>query len=430
MAEMKRALMIMLLFAIAVLSGVPSADAATASRRWVDSWEAPAVDSYSIYFSSVANSLTLSYRLGFDFLDQSERLILTTHAGGDEVRVVISNEFGHLPLKISAATVAEQAKGAQVVSSTLVPLTFNHQRSITVPGGGQVTSDPARITVKAFEKLAVSLWLPNLTLSPTGHYDGLQTSYLSTLGSGNQTTSINGAKYTSQTPMRFFVTGVQVLSRAPAKTIVAVGDSITDGGIWGASTANQNARWPDFLQHRLLSEHSSLSVVDAGIAGNQLLHGGPLLDPSGGPSLESRFQRDVLDQPNLGGIILLEGINDIGLEHESEAALIAGYESLAARAHAAGVPIVIATLTPMQGASYADPYVESTRAAVNHWILTQHVFNGVINFAAAVQQPSDHEHLLPAFDSGDNLHPNASGFKAMAEAVSLRMINRLFGGLS
>jgi lysophospholipase L1-like esterase len=377
--------------------------------RWVTGWEAPAV---------VAS--------GPGFSDQTLRMIVTPHAAGSEARVVLSNLFGSRPVTISAATIARQASGPALAAGTVRPLTFQGRRSVTIAAGQQTQSDPAMISLTPFEDVAVSLAFRSPTGSPTNHFNGLQTSYYTPAGSGDQTGSIDGTAFTGGTPSRFFLSAVQVLAPATAKTIVAAGDSITDGGVPEADTVNQNARWPDFLQRRLLAAGSKCSVADAGISGNQVTHSGPPNKVVGGPSLESRLERDVLSQPSLGGIILAEGLNDIGLEGTPADRLIAGLVGIARRARRAGVPIFIATLTPIQGGIYG-PAAEPIRTAVNNWIRSQHVFDGVIDFAKAVQDPSDPARLLPAYDSGDHLHPDARGFAAMAQSINLDALRRIVG---
>jgi lysophospholipase L1-like esterase len=208
--------------------------------------------------------------------------------------------------------------------------------------------------------------------------------------------------------------------------VVALGDSITDGV---GSTLNTNQRWPNDLTRRLLSRRdATLSVVDEGIGGNRLLTGGPCC----GPSALSRFSADVAHQAGASAVIVLAGINDIGWSSRGPAPrgaqnsiaerLIRGYEQIIARAHAAGLKALGCTLTPFHGARYWTPAREVQRDLVNHWILTSGAFDGVIDSARAVADPSDPERLRPAYDSGDHLHPNDAGYQAFADAISLRML--------
>jgi lysophospholipase L1-like esterase len=327
---------------------------------------------------------------------------------------------------ITDATIARRASGPALVPRTVKPLTFGEHASVTIAPGQEVLSDPAAITVAPFEDLAVSLAFGAPTGSPTDHFNGVQTSYYSPVGSGDQTGSLDGRALTEGTPSRFFLTAVQLLAPSPAKTIVVAGDSISEGVI-APDTVNHNARWPDFLERRLLVGGTTLSVANAAISGNEVTHDGPLNQLAGGPSLENRFEGDVLSQPSLGGIIVEEGLNDLALNTASANQLIAGLQSIAQRAHAAGVPVMIATLTPIGGAFYDSPEAEGGRTTVNNWIRSQHVFDAVLDFAAAVQDPSDPAQLAPGYDSGDHLHPNAAGFYAMAQSIDLSALRQIFG---
>jgi lysophospholipase L1-like esterase len=382
---------------------------ATEGARWVTAWEAPAGGAY-----------------GPGFKNQTLRMIVTPHASGTEARVVLSNRFGAGPVTITHATIARRASGPALVPGTVKPLTFGGHESVTIVPGQEVLSDHAAITVAPFEDLAVSLAFGAPTGSPTDHFNGLQTSYYSPVGSGDQTGSLDGRALTEGTPSRFFLTAVQLLARSPAKTIVVAGDSISEG-MMSPDTVNQNARWPDFLERRLLVGGTTLSVANAAISGNEVTHDGPLNQLAGGPSLENRFEGDVLSQPSLGGIIVEEGLNDLALNTASASELIAGLQSIAQRAHSAGVPVMIATLTPIGGAFYDSPEAEAGRITVNNWIRSQHVFDAVLDFAAAVQDLSDPTELAPGYDSGDHLHPNAAGLYAIAQSIDLSALRHIFG---
>ncbi len=335
--------------------------------RWVTAWEAPAVDA-----------------AGLGFSNQTLRLIVTPHTAGTQARIVLSNAFGSRAVTITAATIARRTTGPNLTAGTVRRLTFGGRGSVTIPAGQQVQSDPTTISLAPFEDIAVSLAFGAPTGPPTNHYNGLQTSYYSPVGSGDRTGSLDGTEFTEGTPSRFFLTAVEVLASASAKTVVAAGDSITDGGAPSPDTIDQNARWPDFLQRRLLTAGSSCSMADAGISGNQVTHSRPPSQLVGGPSLENRLDRDVLSQPNLGGIIVLEGLNDILLTTSPADNVIAGLKGIASRAHAERVPVLIGTLTPVRGGLDATPTAEAIRSSVNDWIRSQHVFDGVIDFAKVV----------------------------------------------
>jgi lysophospholipase L1-like esterase len=216
------------------------------------------------------------------------------------------------------------------------------------------------------------------------------------------------------------VDGVSVVAEGRvAGTVVALGDSITDGT---ASTVNANRRWPNDLARRLDARHGpSLSVVDEGIAGNQVLKDSGLA----GVNVLARLDRDVLEQPGARDVILLEGVNDIGASQATADQLIHAYQQVIAQVHARGLRIFGGTLTPFQGAFYWTPAGEQTRETVNRWILTSGAFDGVIDFARATADPANPLVFKPAFDSGDHLHPNDAGYQAMADAVDLnRLLDR------
>jgi lysophospholipase L1-like esterase len=332
--------------------------------------------------------------------------------------------FGNSPLQIGAASIAVACTGAGT-SGPAVPLSFGGQSSILIPVGAEALSDPVRLQVPALRDLAVSVYLPQATGPATQHSDAQQVNYVA---SGDQTLDSSGTPFTTQTQSWYFVDAVDVIGQPnDLGTLVAFGDSITDGF---QSTVNANARWPNDLARRLDAGRATLAVADEGISGNRVLNDSLCC----GVNALSRFDRDVVDRAGAREVILLEGINDIGFSDlpsnpltdpntdVSAAQIIAGYQQIIAQAHAAGLKIFGATLTPFEGSGYWTPTGETKREMVNRWILTSGAFDGVIGFAKAVADPSDPEVIAPQYDSGDHLHPNDAGYQAMANAIPLRLL--------
>jgi lysophospholipase L1-like esterase len=361
------------------------------------------------------------------FADQTLRQIVHTSAGGDRVRVRISNTFGTGPVLIGSAHLALRSSGASIVAGSDRTLTFSGRSSITIPAGGLVLSDSAVLEVPPLSDLAVSIYLPEPAVADTNHALALQTSYIA---SGNVTgaPSLPGAATTASWN---FLTGVDVSGRHRGATVVCLGDSITDGA---NSTPDTNRRWPDVLARRLQDARGELrriGVLDEGIIGNRILHPTePAFGNLFGPAGLARFDRDVLAQAGVRYLIVLLGINDIG--HPGSAAppsdevsaeeIEAGLTQFVSRAHEKGIKVMGATLTPFEGTTiegFYSPEKEVKRQAVNHWIRTSHTYDAVVDFDAAVRDPSHPARMLPAYDGGDHLHPSDLGHQVMGNAVPL-----------
>jgi lysophospholipase L1-like esterase len=361
------------------------------------------------------------------FANQTLRQIVHTSAGGDRVRVRISNTFGAGPVAIGSAHVALRSSGSSIVPGTDRALSFSGKSSITIPAGALVLSDPVALEVPALSDLAVSIYLPVTAVADTNHALALQTSYIAS-GDVTGAASLSGA---TPTTSWFFLTGVDLsLGNRGGASVVCLGDSITDGA---NSTPDTNRRWPDVLARRLQARHelNRIGVLDEGIIGNRILHPTePAFGNLFGPAGLARFDRDVLAQAGVRYLIVLLGINDIG--HPGSAAPLtdevsaeeieAGLTQFVARAHEKGIKVMGATLTPFEDttiAGFYSPEKEVKRQAVNHWIRTSHTYDAIVDFDAAVRDPSHPARMLPAFDGGDHLHPSDLGHQAMGNAVPL-----------
>jgi lysophospholipase L1-like esterase len=358
------------------------------------------------------------------FENQTLREIVHVSIGSDTVRLRLSNAYGKHPVEIGAVHIALRADGPQIVAGSDRPVTFSGRPAVMLPPGALVLSDPVKLNVPEAADVAISIYVPKGATGGGVHYSALQTNYI---GAGDQTAAASLMEPATIASW-VFLTGLDVLAPDSAGTLVAFGDSITDGA---RSTANANRRWPNILAARLLAQHGGhkIGVVDAGIGGNRILHD-PAQNVRFGVNALARFDRDVLAQAGVKYVIVLEGINDLGhagtsapdSETVSAEDVIAGLTQLIERAHEKGIKIFGATLTPFEGttiAGYFSPEKETKRKAINEWIRTSKAFDGVVDFDKAIRDPEHPDRMLSANDGGDRLHPGDAGYKAMGEAVPL-----------
>lgn len=356
------------------------------------------------------------------FTDQTVRLIVHTSIGGNRVRIRLSNELGSTPLTIGAARIGLRAGGSDVAAGTDRALSFGGRAFVTITPGAPAVSDPVELNVPPLSDLAVSLYLPGTVQATTVHQLALQTNYVSLPGNFTAAATLPVQRTIQVWP---FLTEVDVDSAGPA--IVTLGDSITDGT---RSTPDTNNRWPDWLARRLQTErdpvlglNARFGVVNRGISGNRLLSDAP--NTLAGRSASARFDRDVLATAGVRYLVVMIGINDIGNSSPASPVtsedLIAAYRQLILRAHAKGISVIGATLTPFEGAAYYSPEKEVVRQALNNWIRNNDEFDGVIDFDRATRDPAHPPRFLPAYDSGDHLHPNDLGYEAMGNAVPLAL---------
>ncbi len=410
----------MLALAVAAGAALPAATARADKLSWVASWQASPQPTWGTDFLFPSNVPPLLH-------DQSVRQVARISLGGSRLRVVLSNAYGREPVVVGKTTLARpDAKGA-IAAGSLRSVTFGGQEGATILPGASLVSDPVALQVPALAQVAVSIHLPNATPVSTFHWDGRQTTLIAP---GDQTSSATWTKAdaaTQRTTARPLLAGIQVETEQVARAVVVMGDSITDGA---TASLDKDSRWPDFLATRL-ARHG-VAVVNAGISGARLLSDGM------GVNALARLERDVLAQPGVQSLIVMLGINDIswpGTAFAPDAprptldALAAGYRQVVAQAHARGVRVIGATLTPFEGAlpgtplgNYYHPDKDALRQRVNDWIRQSGVFDAVIDFDATLRDSVHPTRIAARYDSGDHLHPGDEGNRAMAEAVDLEAL--------
>jgi lysophospholipase L1-like esterase len=412
------------------VSGIPSgSDLDRKAKQWIGTW-ATAAQPF------IPQSLE-AYR------NQSLRLIVHTSAGGKRVRIKISNTYGDRPLLIGGAHVARRTAEAEIDPRSDRMLKFQGKSSTTVPAGSMVVSDPVEMDVPGLSDLAVSLFLPQPTEARTSHSLAMQTSYVSPeTGDSTAVVKFPVAKAIHSWP---FLTGVDVEASPGSAAVVAFGSSLTDGD---GTTADTNGRWTDVLAKRLQKSAEvklEIGVLNEGMIGNRLLHDSPkgADNPFGaglGQAGLARFERDVLAQAGVRYVIVGLGINDIlfpafpftpGSEKVSAEDIISGYRQLIARGHQERVRVIGTTNPPFENSAFEGlvtafytPERETVRQKVNDWIRGSGEFDGVVDLDAVLRDPRRPTQLLPAYDSGDHLHPNNAGCIAEGNAFPLALFAR------
>jgi len=385
-----------------------TATAAAQQPIWTGSWAAAPV--------AAPSALATVGPDGTTFRD-----IVHLSLGGKAIRLRISNEGSSTQLKLADV---HAALGSDPGSSAIDPatdhaVTFGGERSVTIPAGTYAISDAIPLPVKPFADVAVSIFVPaqsGVTLA--AHMLGSSTNFSTPGNAAAKSTLENSTKISSWLLLK----GIDVDAGPSAAAVVVLGASIADGA---HSTPDKNSRWPDDLAQRLAANPAThtVAVLNEGIGGNRLLHDGT------GPSALARLDRDVLAQSGVKYLILALATNDIGrtffpvAPNETVTAdqIIWGYKQIILRAHARGIKVIGTTLNPFSGAAYFSSEGETMRQAVNKFALTSGTFDAIIDFDQATRDPAQPDRMLPSFDSGDHLHPNDAGYKAMADAINLKL---------
>ncbi|MFI7412044.1 GDSL-type esterase/lipase family protein [Streptomyces sp. NPDC049627] len=377
-----------------------------ASPGWTGSWSAatggyPAVGPWS---------------------DRTVRLVVHTSAGGPRVRLRFDNTFAAVPVRIASATVAVQKAGAAARGKP-VAVSFRGAAGVGIPAGAQAYSDPLGFAVPADANLLVSFHLPGTVPAAPVHRLAQQRSYVSE--PGDHTADASAAPYGTVLTSWPLLTGVDV-GGGPG-SVVLLGDSITDGD---KSTVDANRRWPNVLATRLLNQSvvPRYGVLNQGISGNRVVSdryaGDGVSTDTAGVSALYRFDRDVLAQTSVRTVVVFEGVNDVRWGTTAEQ-VIAGLRWIADRGHARGLRMLAATILPCEGEARCTAAVDAERVKVNQWIRSGAAgFDGVLDFDAVVRDPARPSRMLPAYDSGDHLHPGDAGLAALAGSVDLRGLVR------
>jgi lysophospholipase L1-like esterase len=348
---------------------------------------------------------------GKTFTNQTLRQIVRISVGGKSVRVKISNFFGTQPLRVEDVHVALRRSGSAIIGSSDRQVRFDGMPAVDIPAGASLLSAPVAFDAPALAELAISMYLSGTSGAATFHASTHETSYVET-GDTSGAAQMNDGKTSKSV---YFLAGVEVGGRPLHGSVVTLGASITEGY---SAMDDSDRRWPDQLARRLVSEDASIAVLNLGISGNRLLVNGA------GESAENRFERDVLDQPDVRWVIFSDDpINDLGSRPSpSGEALIAGLQRLIMRAHERNIRFLCSTLTPFEGAKYWTPAEETERQKVNSFIRDNgNGCDGIVDQDAATHDPAHPTRYLAAYDSGDHLHPNDAGHKAIANVIDLKV---------
>jgi lysophospholipase L1-like esterase len=387
------------------------------SQNWVGTWAT------SQQIPEPQNALAPD-----DLRDAMLRQIVHLSVGGSTLRVHLSNAFGTQPLHLSSVHIARplSISAAQIDPATDRALKFSGNADVIIPSGAEYLSDPIDYPVAALSSLAVSIHFDAPPSQQTGHPGSRATSYL-VHGDAVSAADLPDAKKFDHW---YQLSAIDVVARGKGGSIIALGDSITDGH---GATTNGNDRWTDVLAAHLqaTAKTKEIAVLNLGLGGNHMLTDGL------GPSVLARFDRDVLAQTGVRWVIVLEGVNDLGgltrlsdpphAEHEAFVQrLLASYEQVVARAHAAHIKVYGATILPYTGSDYYHPPAsnEADRQAINQWIRSPGHFDAVIDFDKALADPSHPDHLAAQFDSGDHLHPSPAGYRAMGDLIPLSLFKQ------
>ena len=371
------------------------------NTNWVSAWYAPPM---------VSLDDGLSHR---GFSNQTIRMVIHPHMEGDKLRIHLSNAFGDKFVTFKEVQVAISASGAAITPGTSRVVTFDGKKSIKIPKGKALESDPISLILKQGQSVTVSLFVNQASGPVTWHRYSMQDAYMA---AGNHTSDRRGALFNKTDQSWFWLNEVDVRATSSVKgTIAVIGDSIVNGN---HSKVNENHRWPDDLAKRLNAERpNTWSIVNSGISANRLLSQSPAI----GEKPANRIQRDAFDLTGIKGVIISEGLNDIrhNPDQVTSAQIINEMKKLSSEGHKRGLKVYGATLVPYKGAKLYTEAGEKTRERVNHWIRTSGAFDGVLDFDKALRDPKDPKQYRPDCHAPDHFHPNDKGYQVMADSINL-----------
>ncbi|MEU7924501.1 SGNH/GDSL hydrolase family protein [Micromonospora sp. NPDC049107] len=410
--------------AVVAIAGGSSTVADRPDRgEWAGSWAAAVTRGNSVGLTNTGLN------------DQSVRMVVHVSVGGPALRVRLSNLYGEQSVRVGRATVARPNTAtvddvSDIDPASLRPLTFTGAASATMNRGAELLSDPLTFAVADDSDLVITLHFPTPTGPTTFHGQSQQTNFI---GAGDLTGAADGAGFTIRPNCCwFFLSGVDVQRKGTPGALVVLGDSIGDSN---GSTVNANRRWPDLLADRLLADRPDRrtpGVLNLSLAGNRLNHEGT--EPGAGdypgyfqlgPNAAARLNEDVFAQTGVRTVVTHLGINDIWMSNDSSEAIIATLRQINQQLQQRGLTSLVATLTPYEGHGAPGvwtPEKEATRQAVNAYLRGSREFDGLLDFDRVLRDPAKPSQLLPAYDSGDHIHPNDAGNKAMADAVPIRLL--------
>jgi lysophospholipase L1-like esterase len=397
-------------FAAAAVLAMASAPASSQGQNWVAAWS---TSQQGLAQGKISNA--------------SVRMIARVTIPGDQVRIRLDNTFGNTPVTFAHATIGPRVRGPALALGMIKPVTFGGKATVTVPAGGTVESDAVAMRVDAQQDLGVSLFVTGTDVQPSQHGNAQTTSYVTDANGGDQTEAADGKAFTGKTTAMYWLKSIDVRPAGQASTIVAFGDSITDGT---CTTVDAHDRWEDVVAQRLaLQNPVRFAVVNEGIGGNTVINAAGYDPAINSPTGVDRLERDVLSHPGVSHVVLFEGTNDLRRGATADQ-LIGGMKDIITRVKAKGIKIIGVTIIPrhttVPGVADTGWSDEKTkiRNRVNDWIKKEAGFDAVLDFDAVVRDKANPALIAQAYNCGDGVHPAPIGYFQMGKSVDLALFRK------